>query len=242
MYNVWDLRMNVARPPFDDLRVRQAVAGYGLDRQEILKLGFLGYGQPGVSMLTPGMEGYQSLLERYPYDPQKAKALLHQAGYGPSHPLVFTFLSPTIEPAFTNVPTLLKEQLRRIGVQMKIDMLDKVTWMDRFVRQHDFAMTMGNVTAVALGNLALILETTAPLNLARHSDTRVDALFQQWRTTTEPTAHAQAIAQLQGYLADTLYLTGLANTPFFHAVRDYVKGYTCVDKLRLNFETAWLAQ
>ena len=234
--------MNVARPPFDDLRVRQAVAGYGLDRQEILKLGFLGYGQPSVSMLTPGMEGYQSLLERYPYAPQKAKALLQEAGYGPSHPLAFTFLSPTIEPAFTNVPTLLKEQLRRIGVQMKIDMLDKVTWMDRFVRQHDFAMTMGNVTAVALGNLALILETTAPLNLTRHSDTRVDALFQQWRTTTEPTAHAQAIERLQGYLADQLYLTGLANTPFFHAVRDYVKGYTFVDKLQLNFETAWLAQ
>jgi peptide/nickel transport system substrate-binding protein len=242
MYNVWDLRMNVARPPFDDLRVRQAIAGYGLDRQEILKLGFFGYGQPSVSMLTPGMSGYNGLMERYPYDPQKAKALLQEAGYGPGHPLAFTFLSPTIEPAFTNVPTLFKEQLRRIGVQMKIDMLDKVTWMDRFVRQHDFEMTMGNVTAVALGNLALILETTAPLNLARHSDTRVDALFQQWRTTTEPTAHAQAIAQLQGYLADTLYLTGLANTPFFHAVRDYVKGYTFVDKLRLNFETAWLAQ
>jgi len=114
--------------------------------------------------------------------------------------------------------------------------------MDRFVRQHDFAMTMGNVMAMALGNLALIFAMTTPLNLARHSDTRVDALFQQWRTTTDPTAQAQAIARLQGYLADTLYLTGLANTPFFHAVRDDVKGYTCVDKLQLNFETAWLAQ
>src|SRR5262249_51642776 len=118
MYNVWDLRMNVGRAPFDDLRVRQAVAGYGLDRPEILKLGFLSYGQPSVSMLTPGMLGYQSLLERYPYDPQKAKGLLQEAGYGPSHPLAFTFLSPTIEPAFTNVPTLLKAQLARLGVQM----------------------------------------------------------------------------------------------------------------------------
>jgi peptide/nickel transport system substrate-binding protein len=242
MYNVWDLRMNVARPPFDDLRVRQAVAGYGIDRQEILKLSFLGYGQPSVSMLTPGMPGYNSLMEKYPYNPQKAKALLQEAGYGPGHPLAFTFLSPTIEPALINVPTLLKEQLARIGVQMKIEMLDKVTWMDRFIRKHDFEATMGNVTAVALGNLALIFETTAPLNLARHSDTRVDALFQQWRTTTEPTAHAQTTEQLQGYLADQLYLTGLANTPFFHAVRDYVKGYTFVDKLQLNFETAWLAQ
>src|SRR4029434_7723959 len=136
---------NERRPPFDDLRVRQAVAGYGIDRHEIRTLSFLGYGQPSVSMLTPGMPGYTSLMEKYPYNPQKAKALLQEAGYGPSHPLTFTFLSSTIEPAFTNVPTLLKEQLARIGVQMKIEMLDKVTWMDRFARQQDFEATMGNV-------------------------------------------------------------------------------------------------
>ena len=193
-------------------------------------------------MLTPGMSGYHSLMERYPYDPQKAKTLLHEAGYGPGHPLAFTFLSPTIEPAFTNVPTLLKAQLARIGVQMKIEMLDKVTWMDRFVRQHDFEVTMGNITAFALGALAQFLATTSPLNLARHSDTRVHELCQQWRTTTEPTAHAQTTERLQGYLADQVYLIGLANTPFFHGVRDTVKGYTFADKLQLNFERVWLAQ
>ncbi len=240
MYNVWDLRFNAARPPFDDLRVRQAVAGYGLDRQEILKLGFFGYGQTGVSMLTPGMPGYDSLMERYPYDPQKARALLQEAGYGPGHPLTFTFLSPTIEPAFTNVPTLLKAQLARLGAQMKIEMLDKVTWMDRFVRQHDFEVTMGNITAFAPGAMAQFLETTSPLNLTRHSDTKVDELFQQWRTTAVPTAHAQATERLQDYLAEKLYLAGLANTPFFHGVRDSVKGFTFVDKLHLRFEAAWL--
>src|SRR5262249_49290687 len=242
MYNVWDLRMNAARPPFDDLRVRRAVAGYGLNRQEMGKLGFLGYAQSRVSMLTPGMPGYNSLLETYPYDPQKAQALLQQAGYGPGHPLIFTFLSPTIERVFTDVPTLMKEQLARLGVQMKIEMLDKVTWMERFARKHDYQMTMGNQTGFAIGAFAPAFETTSPLNVAQHSDTKVDELFQQWRTTTEATAHAQATEQLQGYLADQLYLTGLANTPFFHAVRDHVKGYTFVDKLHLNFETAWLTK
>ena len=138
------------------------------------------------------------------------------------------------------MPTLFKAQLERIGVQMKIEMLDKVTWMDRFVRQHDFQATMGNVTGFAIGAFAPFFETTAPLNFAQHGDTRVDELFQQWRTTTEPTAHAQATVQLQDYLADKLYVTGLANTPFFHGVRNSVKGYTFVDKLHLHFEAAWL--
>jgi ABC-type transport system substrate-binding protein len=103
-------------------------------------------------------------------------------------------------------------------VQMKIEMLDKVTWMDRFVRQQDFQVTMGNVTGFTTGAFAPFFETTSPLNLARHRDTRVDELFQQWRTTMDPTAQAQVTEQLQSYLADKLYLTGLANTPFFHGV------------------------
>jgi peptide/nickel transport system substrate-binding protein len=240
MYNVWDLRPNVAAKPFDDIRVRKAVLGYGLDRQEIVKVAFGGHGQPTVSLLTPGMPGYASLMEMYPYDPQKAKALLQEAGYGPGHPLAFTMLSPTIEPAFTNVPTLIKDQLARLGVRMKIEMLDKVTWMDRFVRKHDYQLTLGNLTGFAIGAFAPFLETTSPINISNHKDTKVDELFQRWRTTTEPTAHAKATEALQTYLGDTLYQVGFANTPFFNAARDNVKGYWFVDKLLLSFETAWL--
>ncbi|MBI3326747.1 MAG: ABC transporter substrate-binding protein, partial [Nitrospinae bacterium] len=97
IYNVWDLRPNVKAKPFDDLRVRKAVLGYGIDRQEIVKVAFGGRGQPAVSMLTPGMPGFNTLMEMYPYNPQKAKAFLQEAGYGPDHPLAFTMLSPTIE-------------------------------------------------------------------------------------------------------------------------------------------------
>jgi ABC-type transport system substrate-binding protein len=114
--------------------------------------------------------------------------------------------------------------------------------MDRFVRKHDYQMTMGNGTGFTIGTFAPFLETTSPINLTQHTDTRVDALFQQWRTTMDATAHAKATEQLQDYLGAKLYQVGLANTPFFHAVRDYVKGYTFVDKLHLNFETAWLAR
>jgi peptide/nickel transport system substrate-binding protein len=240
IYSVWDLRPNVMEKPFDDLRVRKAVLGYGIDRQEIVKVAFGGHGQPSVSILTPGMPGYNSLMEMYPYDQQKAKAMLREAGYGPDHPLTFTMLSPTIEPAFTNVPTLIKDQMARIGVQLKIEMLDKVTWMDRFIRKEDFQLTLGNLTGFTIGAFSPYLETTSAINFANHKDTKVDELFQQWRTTIEPTEHAKVTAELQNYLAERLYQIGFANTPFFHGVREHVKGYWFVDKLLLNFETAWL--
>jgi peptide/nickel transport system substrate-binding protein len=240
IYSVWDLRPNVKSKPFDDIRVRKALLGYGIDRQEIVKVAFGGQGQPTASMLTPGMPGYNSLMEMYPYDPQKAMALLQEAGYGTGHPLTFTILSPTIEPAFSNIPTLIKEQLARLGVQMKIEMLDKVTWMDRFIRKDDFQLTLGNVTGFAIGAFAPFFESTSPLNFAKHTDTKVDELFQRWRTSMDPAEHAKATEALQTYLADKLYQAGYANTPFFHGVREHVKGYMFVDKLVLNFETTWL--
>lgn len=85
-----------------------------------------------------------------------------------------------------------------------------------------------------------MLETTSPINFSRYAETKVDALFQHWRTTIDPPAHAQATAALPHYLAEQLYLTGFANTPFSHGARAHVKGVTAVDKLVLQFETAWL--
>jgi ABC-type transport system substrate-binding protein len=240
IYSVWDLRPNVKEKPFDDIRVRKAVLGYGIDRQQIVRVAFGGHGQPSVSMLTPGMPGFNSLMEMYPYNPQKARELLQAAGYGPHNPLVFTVLSPTIEPAFTNVPTLMKEQLARLGVEMKIEMLDKVTWMDRFIRKDDFQLTLGNLTGFTIGAFAPYFETSSAINFANHTDMQVDELFQRWRTITDATKHAQATEELQTYLADQLYQIGYANTSFFHGVREHVKGYTMVDKLQLNFETTWL--
>jgi hypothetical protein len=80
---------------------------------------------------------------------------------------------------------------------------------------------MGNLTGFAIGAFAPFFETTSPIDFAQHGDTTVDELFQSWRTTTDAEEHANATEQLQSYLADKLYLTGLA-------------------KLHLNFETAWL--
>jgi hypothetical protein len=45
--------------------------------------------------------------------------------------------------------------------------------------------------------------------------------------------------QLQGYLADNLYLVGFASMPFFRGVQKYVTGYQVPGPLYLNLETAW---
>src|SRR5213594_1341625 len=62
--------------PFDDVRARRAVGGYGIDRVEIAKVAFQGRAKPLVSVLAPGVRDAIDLNERYPYRPDEAKIQL----------------------------------------------------------------------------------------------------------------------------------------------------------------------
>ncbi|MHC4197949.1 MAG: peptide ABC transporter substrate-binding protein [Planctomycetota bacterium] len=73
------LRFNVAAPPFDDVRVRKAF-DMAIDKERIVKYVTKGGQVPATTLVPPGMPGYSS-PEGLPYDPEKARALLAEAGY-----------------------------------------------------------------------------------------------------------------------------------------------------------------
>jgi len=80
--------LNQKQPIFKDVRVRRAVLGYGIDRHAIVKTALLGQAQPLWSPVPPGSRGHMDFGEQFPYDPEKARALLKEAGYDAQHPLV----------------------------------------------------------------------------------------------------------------------------------------------------------
>ena len=71
--------MKVTQKPFDDLRVRQAV-DHAIDKARIVKL-INGRAAPANQVLPPGMPGYEEGYQGLGHDPEKAKALLKEAGY-----------------------------------------------------------------------------------------------------------------------------------------------------------------
>ena len=73
------LAINNKKPPLDELKVRQAIA-YAIDRKAIIEGALDGLGTPIGSHLTPNDPGYVDLTKQYAYDPEKAKALLKEAG------------------------------------------------------------------------------------------------------------------------------------------------------------------
>jgi peptide/nickel transport system substrate-binding protein len=74
-------KINASQPPFDDVRVRQAV-NYAVDREAIINGVLEGHAVPLVGTFSEGWLGWDADLAPYPYDPERARELLAEAGYG----------------------------------------------------------------------------------------------------------------------------------------------------------------
>jgi peptide/nickel transport system substrate-binding protein len=91
-FNVAYVTINQAHPPFDKLAVRQAVA-YGLDRASVVRNFYYGTGKVAQEFVPPSLFGWTNKVPKYPYNPDKAKALLRSAGL--TLPVKVDFWYPT---------------------------------------------------------------------------------------------------------------------------------------------------
>ncbi|MGW0178096.1 ABC transporter substrate-binding protein [Nocardia sp. NPDC003345] len=119
---------NRRNPVFDDDRVRRALI-HGLNREALAKEVFNGYATPQYSFLPPGNEAYDPAVRDFPYDPDRARQLLSEAGFGPSE-LRFNLV---IDVANENLGQWLQAHLKAIGVEVDIVSLDRVNYSARIV-------------------------------------------------------------------------------------------------------------
>ncbi len=235
--------LNLRKPPFNDLRVRRAVAGYGIDRQKIAKTAYLGRTTGLVSLVAHGVPDHKDLTEMYPYDPERAKALLKEAGYDANNPLKYTIFANTEDPTFSDIATLLKSMMETIGVKAKIQIMDKSTFIDLVTKKHEFELGIEDFAALTDINMrSWNLMSTSASNYNGIKDEKVDALVYKWRRTVDPEARKAVSHELRTLLADQVYWASLSGAPFHQAHRDQVKGYRFYEQLRLALEEVWLDQ
>lgn len=110
------MMFNTDKPPFDDVRVRQAFF-YALDLDSIIETGLLGNGAPATSFLPEDHPNYHEASTTYAYDPQKAKQLLADAGV---KDLSINLLT-TDTGWVADVAPLIKENLDAVGVDTTLD-------------------------------------------------------------------------------------------------------------------------
>lgn len=132
------LGINNAKPPFNDLRVRQAIA-HVLDRKTVV-LGVYGFDVDLIgSHFSPLHPAYTDLTNTYPVDIPKAKALLAQAGF----PNGFNCTLKLPPPAYARRSgEIVAALLQQIGINAAIEPLEFPQWLERVFRGKDFDLTV----------------------------------------------------------------------------------------------------
>jgi ABC-type transport system substrate-binding protein len=232
--------MNQRKPPFNDVRARRAIGGYGINRKDIAQTVFQGRAKPLVSMIAEGVQDHLDLTEMYPYDPDKAKALLKEAGFDERHPIEFELLTNTDAPIFADSATLLKGQMEKIGIKMNIVVLDKPAMIDRFFK-YDYDMIIEDFGAlVDFNQESLHFFRGFKSNFAGMNSPELEELTLKWRGEVDPGKRRELAHDVQRLMARDMLWCNMTDSPYFQAYRDNVKGYHFMNQVYVYWETTWV--
>ena len=120
-FNMMSVNFNLLKPtsPFKDKRVRQAV-NYAVDVDALIEKVRLGNGIRRATLGMPGEFGYNPYIKPYPYDPEKARQLLGEAGY-PNGFEASIFIDDIDGGAESMFGKALKEQMAKVGISLTIE-------------------------------------------------------------------------------------------------------------------------
>ena len=220
------LYLNNAVEPFNDERVREALC-YALDRQEIFDMAFDGKGAALGSAMYPSFGKYfmEELNDAYPTNVEKAKELLAEAGYPDG--FSFTIKVPSNYGPHIDTAQVLLEQLKRIGVDASIELIEWDTWLSDVYADRDYEATVIGVDASTLTAPALLgrYVSTASNNFVNFSSEAYDEAYAQAQASVDDTEKTKYYKQCEQILSDecaSVYIQDLAE---FVAVRKNYTGY-----------------
>ena len=222
---VWYVGMNVQKAPFDNEKVRQAVA-YALDPQGYIDLVFGGEATPAnYTMLPPSVDGYISDCSEYSYNVEKAKELLTEAGYPDG-------FSTTLWCSDTQVmrdsAVVIQEQLRQIGITAEVKTLENGQFQSETGNgaQDMFIMSKTSIDPDSMLRSMYHTEALGPSgNRCFWTTPEVDAMIDEASTTTD-TEHAMELyAEIQRTVAEAAPLVPLAVEHLNAGMQSNVKGF-----------------
>ncbi|MFN3739376.1 MAG: peptide-binding protein [Thermodesulfovibrionales bacterium] len=192
------LGFNLLDERFSDVRVRKAIA-YAIDREKIIKGVLLGYGRPCTGPFPPDSWAYNKNIKGYPYDPQKALELLKEAGWvrgndgllrkSDGRPFKFTVLVNQGNSQRLLTAQIIKEDLKKIGIEMDIKVLEWQTLLHQFIDKKLFEAVIMGWALSRDPDIYDIWHSSktkqGEFNFISYSNPEVDRLLLQGRTTLD---------------------------------------------------------
>ena len=208
------LGFNLRRKPFDDKRVRQAIA-YAIDKKEIIKGVLLGLGKVATGPYKPGTLWYNPDVKRYTYDREKAMELLSKAGYmdhdgdgildKDGRPFEFTIMTNQGNGMRKKSAIIIQQRLAKVGIKVKIRIVEWTVFLKEFVdkRNYDAVILGWNITQDPDLYTVWHSSNTRPggLNFVGYSNPEVDRLLEEGRHTFDNEKRRKYYFRIQEILA-----------------------------------------
>ncbi len=187
------LAINNKKKPLDDVRVRRAIAA-AIDRRAVIDGAGDGYGAPIGSHYVPGAFGYVDTTGINPFNIEKAKALLSEAGI--KTPLELTLKLPP-PPYARQGGEVIAAQLAKIGIVAKIENVEWAQWLSGTYTNKNYDLTIiSHVEPFDLGNFA------KPGYYWGYESPAFNALFDKVQNSPRPADRAKLLAEAQRMIAN----------------------------------------
>ncbi|MCF7946159.1 MAG: ABC transporter substrate-binding protein [Spirochaetia bacterium] len=235
--NVRVFSFNNEKEPFDDVRVRQAVA-LAIDRDEIITMAEYGMGK-ATGPIPISAKEWAIPPEELPLgstDHERARALLAEAGY----PNGFEFdivCSSTYEGGL-DVAQVIQDQLKNIGLTANLDVIEWGNYIDRWVkRDFETMVELRGGSSEPDRFLFRSLHSTGGVNNFMFADDEADRLMEQGRKQTDPSERKDTYDKLQVLLSEKAPLVFLYSPNENHVLSTNVEGFKQVGNGSLYYVT-----
>ena len=223
---------NLKNPLFADKRVRQALA-HAVNREEIIDGVLLGLGKPATGPYKPGTWAHNPNVRTYSHDPEKAKALLAEAGWRRTDggflekdgkPFEFEIITNQGNEIRAKCAEIIQRRLAEIGIRVKIRVIEWAAFVNDFINKRKFDATILGWTIPMEPDLYDVWHSskTGPqeLNFVSFRNDEVDALIVRARETFDQPLRKQCYDRIQEILAEEqpyLFLYVPDALPIIHA-------------------------
>lgn len=218
--NTTPIYMQIDAPQFRDVRVRQALKMV-LDREQMVTDVLLGYGSVGNDLFGKGLPSYNADIPQRPHDPQKAAALLKQAGV--QH-MQLTLPTSDAQPGMLQSAVVFKQEAAAAGITVNLQKIDSGTYFtnNKYLKVPFYQTNWGqSFESQALDGLL----KKSPYNETHWYDAKWEADFARAQGITDSTKRNAAYKSLQeplwekgGYIAWGVFETLDAASPRVHGI------------------------